>query len=188
MGRWIGLAAVFCAAPLAAQVLDRSALGGMSDKVTEAEKELTVWFNLIKDGNAAASWERAGPRFKQYFFRETWQRVWSGSVGGFQPILGRKITAVRYVPIEASRYPEAVVFDTKIEFQGGTFGGETIILAFENARWQVWDYAVSPSLQYFGPTGFRTGQPGIGGHPSPPAPSHNVNRVAPRPKDPPGRD
>ncbi|MFN0180654.1 MAG: DUF4019 domain-containing protein [Gemmatimonadales bacterium] len=182
MRRWIGVLAVLVAAPLAAQVLDRSAIGGMSDKVIEAEKELTVWLNLIKDGNVTASWERTGPRFKQFFFRETWERAWSGGVGSLQPIVARKLTAVRYVPIEPTRYPEAVVFDTRVEFQGGTFGGETIIVAFQTGRWQVWDYAVSPSAQYFGPSGVH---PGMGGRPSE-QPNPITNRVAPPPKIPPG--
>ena len=174
--------------PLAAQTFDRSALNGMSERMVEAEKELTLWLNLIKDGSIAASWERTSPRFKRYFLRETWGRHWSGVIGGLQPVTHRKLTAVRYVPIEANRFPEAVIFDTRIEFQGGTFGGETIIVAYENARWQIWDYAVSPTSQFLGRVGGRLHRPIQPGRMEPRQPANeNVNRVLPPPKDPPGQ-
>ncbi len=194
MRRLIALiAATACAGQLEAQLIDRATVGAMSTSVAAAEQELVIWFNLVRDGSARAAWERGSPHFQGSVLPETWEHVWSGVADGLQPVINRKVTSLRYVPIEPNRYPEAVIFDTRIEFQGGTFGGETVIVAQEGGRWRVWEYAVSPSTQYLAPGAnadyyydrphrfVRTMPP-----PPPAAPVNpNVNRAAPpRPRPP----
>ena len=147
-----GAVVLAMAGPAGAQQVDQSALGAMGPSVTSAQAELVVWCNLIKDGSARAAWDRASPRLKSIYTVENWQQAWSGVVGTLQPITNRKITAVRYVPADADRNPEAVVFDTRVEFQGGTFGGETVVVALEagagpgTATTAAWS-AVPPRLR-----------------------------------------
>lgn len=183
---WVLIAAA-AASSVEAQLVDRSTIGTMNASVEAAERELVVWFNLVRDGSPRAAWDRSSPHFHQFVLPEIWERVWSGVPGALQPVINRKVTALRYVPIEPNRYPEAVIFDTRIEFRGGTFGGETVIVAHEGGQWRVWEYAVSPSTQYLAPgASFYQHQGRIIGTvaPSPPPPNPNVNRVAPRPKPP----
>ncbi len=181
------LIAASAATGLEAQLVDKSTIGTMNASVEAAERELVIWFNLVRDGSPRAAWDRSSPHFQQFVLPETWERVWSGVSGSLQPVINRKVTSLRYVPIEPNRYPEAVIFDTRIEFRGGTFGGETVILAQEGGQWRVWEYAVSPSTEYLAPSANFYEHRGriIGTVPPPaPPPNPNVNRVAPRPKPP----
>ena len=173
---------------LEGQLIDRSTIGTMNAGVEAAERELVMWFNLVRDGSPRAAWDRSSSHFQQFVLPETWDHVWSGVADGLQPVINRKVTSLRYVPIEPNRYPEAVIFDTRIEFRGGTFGGETVILAQEGGVWRVWEYAVSPSTQYLAPgANFYQYHGRIVGTvlPPPQPPTNpNTNRVAPRPKPP----
>ena len=184
-----GAVVLAMAGPAGAQQVDQSALGAMGPSVTSAQAELVVWCNLIKDGSARAAWDRASPRLKSIYTVENWQQAWSGVVGTLQPITNRKITAVRYVPADADRNPEAVVFDTRVEFQGETFGGETVVVALEAGAWRVWDYAISPSSQYLARYPAFYSRPWIPvprPTPAPAADNRIINRVNPR-KVPEGR-
>ncbi len=183
---WMLIAAA-AASNLKAQLVDQSTIGTMNASVAAAERELVAWLNLVRDGSPRAAWERSSMHFQQITRPETWDRVWSGVPGALQPVINRKVTALRYVPVEPNRYPEAVIFDTRIEFRGGTFGGETVIVAQEGGQWRIWEYAVSPSTQFLAPGADFSEYQGriIGTVPRPPLPQNpNVNRVAPRPKPP----
>ena len=186
-GALLVVAVVMSAGRLEGQLVDRATIGTMNSSVEAAERELVIWFNLVRDGSPRAAWDRSSPHFQQFVLPETWEHVWSGVAGGLQPVINRKVTSLRYVPIEPNRYPEAVIFDTRIEFRGGTFGGETVIMAQESGVWRVWEYAVSPSTEYLAPgapipdyRGRLIGRPAL----PPAAPKPNPNRVAPRPKPP----
>ena len=179
--------AAVAAGRLEGQLIDRGTIGTMPASIEAAERELVVWFNLVKDGNPRAAWDRGSPHFQQFVLPETWEQAWSGVPGALQPVINRKVTSLRYVPVEPNRYPEAVIFDTRIEFRGGTFGGETIIMAQEAGVWRVWEYAVSPSTQYLAPGAnyFELHGRIVGAVPPPPPPPNpNTNRVAPRPRPP----
>ena len=186
----LAVAVAVSAGQLEGQLIDRSTVGTMNASVEAAERELVIWLNLVRDGSPRAAWDRGSPHFQQSVLPETWEHVWSGVADGLQPVINRKVTSLRYVPIEPDRYPEAVIFDTRVEFRGGTFGGETVIMAQEGGAWRVWEYAISPSTRYLAPGAnadfFERHGRVVRALPSPsPAPANpNVNRVAPRPRPP----
>ena len=108
-------------------------------------------------------------------------------IGTLQPIVSRKVTAVRYVPAEPGQNPETVVFDTRLEFQGGTYGGETVAVALQGGAWRVWDYAVSPSTEFlarYSPFYSRHWVSAPSRGPAAQPDNRIVNRVNPRPKEP----
>ena len=137
---------------LAGQLVDPATTAAMNAAVVAADREITIWFNLIRGDDPRAAWERGSVQFKERLNREIFVRIWSGSVRSFEPVLKRRVTAVRYVPADPPRYPEAVVFDTRIDFRGGTQGGETVTLARgDDGIWRVWEYLVSPTLRATNP-------------------------------------
>lgn len=136
----------------AGQLVDPATTAGMYAAIGAADRELTIFLNLIKDDDPRAAWERGSPQFKQRINRETFVATWSRAGRGLEPVLKRRLTAVRYVPIDPPNYPEAVVFDTRIDFRGGTQGGETITMARSpDGIWRVWEYLVSPTLRATNP-------------------------------------
>ncbi len=135
-----------------AQLVDAAASAAMNGAVAAADREVTIWFNLLRGDDPRAAWERGSPHFKERINRETFIRMWSGSVRSLEPVLKRRLTALRYVPADPPRFPEAVVFDTRVDFRGGTQGGETVTLARgDDGVWRVWEYLVSPTLRAANP-------------------------------------
>lgn len=167
--------------PAAAQKLvEQTMAGAMSTSVTGAERELSRFFSVLQAGDSRGAWNQTSPHFKQLIPVENWTQAWSGVVGTLQPVENRRVTAIRYLPAESDRHPEIVAFDTRLEFRGGTFGGETVLVALEDGRWRVWDYAVSPSTQYLAPRyyggdRFRFRPIPLDPAPAPPRPSNIVN-------------
>lgn len=142
----IGVLACLIGVPaLRAQLVSPATSAAMNSAVAAADREVTLWFGLLRDDQARDAWTRTTPHFKQRMNRETFERVWSPHSGRFQPVVSRRVTAIRYVAPNPPRQPGVVVFDTWVEFRGGTFGGETVALALEAGLWRVSEYAVAPS-------------------------------------------
>jgi len=128
----------------AAQLVSPATSGAMQGAIQAADREATVWFGLLRDDRARDAWNRAAPHFRQRINRETFERTWSLHTGRLQPVVARRVTAIRYVVAAPPDRPELVVFDTRVEFRGGTFGGETVTLALGDGVWRVWEYSVAP--------------------------------------------
>ncbi len=133
-----------CAQGTAAQLMSPATSAAMNGAIQAADREATLWLGLIRDDRARDAWNRTAPHFKQRINRETFERIWSPHSGRLQPVVSRRNTAVRYIAAAPPDQPEMVVFDTRVEFRGGTLGGETITLGLAEGVWRVWEYAVSP--------------------------------------------
>ncbi len=142
----LGVLACMAGAPaVAAQLVSSATSAAMSGAVAAADREATLWLGMLRDDRARDAWARTAAHFKQRMNRETFERTWSPHYGRLQPVVARRIAAVRYVAPNPPDQPELVVFDTRVEFRGGTFGGETITLAMAEGAWRVFEYTVAPS-------------------------------------------
>jgi len=140
----LGLLLALGAHDVTAQLVSPTASAAMNSAIQAADREAILWLGLIRDDRARDAWNRTAPHFKQRINRETFERIWSPHSGRLQPVVSRRNTAVRYIAAALPDQPEMVVFDTRVEFRGGTLGGETITLGLVAGVWRVWEYAVSP--------------------------------------------
>lgn len=141
LGAILGLV---CAQGAAAQLVSPATAAAMNGAIQAADREATTWFGLLRDDRSRDAWNRAALHLRQQINRETFERTWSPHTGRLQPVVARRLTAIRYVIAAPPDRPEMVVFDTRVEFRGGTFGGETVTLALGDGVWRVWEYAVAP--------------------------------------------